>query len=88
MGKSLDEFCEFLNGRVGRGLYVLGGQGESLYGLAREWVLSMEERYSRNPEANTVRVMRLLEEKLPQDLYFYDCSGLGMEWLLGLVWTG
>lgn len=87
MGKTVSEFCDYLNSMVGRGLYVLGGQGESLYGLAQDFVLSMEKRYGQNPEKNTARVMTQLKEKLPEDLYFYDCSGLGVKWLLeqGLI---
>ena len=87
MGKTVSEFCDYLNRMAGCGLYVLGGQGESLYSLAEEFVLSMETRYSQNPEKNTARVMTLLKKKLPEDLYFYDCSGLGVKWLLeqGLI---
>ena len=87
MGKTVSEFCDYLNSMVGRGLYVLGGQGESLYGLAQDFVLSMEKRYGQNPEKNTARVMTQLKEKLPENLYFYDCSGLGVKWLLeqGLI---
>ena len=87
MGKTVREFCDYLNSMVGCSLYVLGGQGESLYSLTEDFVSSMEKRYSQNPEKNTARVMTLLKEKLPEDLHFYDCSGLGVKWLLeqGLI---
>ena len=87
MGKTVSEFCDYLNRMAGCSLYVLGGQGESLYSLAEDFISSMEKRYSQNPEKNTARIMTLLKKKLPEDLYFYDCSGLGVKWLLeqGLI---
>lgn len=82
MAKTLNEFCDYLLSRVGCSLYVLGAQGQSIKGLAEDWIHRTEQTYSQNPDANTKRVMALLDKRLPDDRYFYDCSGLGIAWLL------
>lgn len=87
MGQKLNEFCDYLLSRVGCSLYVLGAQGQSIKGLADDWIHKTEQTYSQNPDDNAKRVMALLDKRLPDDLYFYDCSGLGVDWLMeqGLI---
>lgn len=73
----LDAFISYLLSRVGYSLYVWGAQGESIKSIVKEWV-SKKETSTNN--ANRVTV--LLDKLLKDDLYFYDCSGLGVDWLL------
>lgn len=73
----LDVFINYLLSMVGCSLYVWGAQGESIKSIVNEWVKKKET--STN---NVDRVMSLLDKLLKDDLYFYDCSGLGVEWLL------
>lgn len=78
----LDTFINYLLSKVGYSLYVWGAQGESIKSIVQEWVKKKET--SSN---NANRVMKLLDSLLKEDLYFYDCSGLGVDWLLkqGLI---
>lgn len=78
----LDVFINYLLSKVGYSLYVWGAQGESVKSIVQEWVKKKET--SAN---NANRVMSLLDKLLKDDLYFYDCSGLGVDWLLkqGLI---
>lgn len=73
----LDAFVNYLLSKVGYSLYVWGAQGESIKSIVKEWVNKKET--STN---NANRVMALLDKLLKEDLYFYDCSGLGVDWLL------
>lgn len=73
----LKEFNRYLESKVGNSLYVWGAQGESLKSVVRTWVKRKE-----NSANNVNRVMAFLDKLLPQDFYFYDCSGLGVDWLL------
>lgn len=73
----LDLFISYLLSKVGCSLYVWGAQGESIKSIVREWVTKKET--SQN---NVNRVMSLLDKLLKDDLFFYDCSGLGVDWLL------
>lgn len=79
---NLKEFNEYLESKVGNSLYVWGAQGESMKSVVRTWVKGKE-----NSANNVNRVMAFLDKMLPQDFYFYDCSGLGVDWLLkqGLI---
>ncbi|MBO5198072.1 MAG: peptidoglycan-binding protein [Lachnospiraceae bacterium] len=86
MGKTVNDFCEYLNSRVGS-LYVLGMQGHSVKGFARAAITEYEKRYSSQPERSIERDFAQLDKKLPEDIFFYDCSGLGVAWLIesGLI---
>ena len=77
-----DAFINYLLSRVGNSLYVWGAQGESIKSIVREWAEKRE-----TSDKNVERVMALLDKFLEEDLYFYDCSGLGVSWLLehGLI---
>lgn len=78
----LNIFINYLLSMVGCSLYVWGAQGESIKSIVKEWVSKKET--STN---NANRVMVLLDKLLKDELYFYDCSGLGVDWLLkqGLI---
>lgn len=73
----LDKFIEYLESMVGNSLYVWGAQGESVKSIVKDWVIKKE-----TSTKNTNRVLSLLDKKIKDDFYFYDCSGLGVNWLL------
>lgn len=78
----LNAFISYILSKVGCSLYVWGAQGESISSVIKEWVTKRE-----TSTANINRVTTLLGQLLNEELYFYDCSGLSVAWLLeqGLI---
>lgn len=73
----LELFITYLLDMAGRSLYVWGAQGESIRSIVATWIKSKE-----TSSKNAQRVMNHLEKLLEHNLFFYDCSGLGVKWLL------
>ena len=73
----LELFIFYLLDMVGRSLYVWGAQGESVKSIVNEWI-----RKKETSDKNIQRVNKLLDTLFKEDLYFFDCSGLGVAWLL------
>ncbi|HCL03896.1 MAG TPA: hypothetical protein DHW61_16065 [Lachnoclostridium phytofermentans] len=73
----LQLFINYLLSMVGESLYVWSGQGESLKTMFMNWVRKVE-----TSDANVKRVQSLLDKKMKDDIFAFDCSGLGVNWLL------
>lgn len=82
MIRIVNAFNSYLLSKVGCSLYVWGAQGESISSIIKEWVTKKE-----TSTTNVNRVLTHLGRLLKEELYFYDCSGLGVTWLLeqGLI---
>lgn len=72
----VSEFVPYIKSKVGAA-YLWGGQGESIYGLIRE--LAKENGQA---DSKTDKMITYLEEQGACDMEFYDCSGLGVKFLL------
>lgn len=77
MNLVLNNFIDYLLSMVGKSLYVWGAQGESIKSIFMNWVRKVE-----TSEANAKRVQSLLDKNMKEDIFAYDCSGLGVRWLL------
>lgn len=70
------EFISYIESKVGSA-YLWGGQGESLYDI-----IAMYADKKNQSESNTVKMLGFLEDKGIPDIQFFDCSGLGVKFLL------
>ena len=70
------EFIAYIKSKVGSA-YLWGGQGERLYDI-----IAMYADKKNQSESNTVKMLGFLEDKGIQDIQFFDCSGLGVDFLL------
>jgi len=70
------EFVSYIKSKVGSA-YLWGGQGESLYDI-----IAMYADKKNQSESNTVKMLGFLEDKGIQNIQFFDCSGLGVKFLL------
>lgn len=70
------DFTEWVKDQVGNA-YMWAGQGERLYDI-----IAMYADRNYQSESNTVKMLGFLEDKGIQDIRFYDCSGLGVTYLL------
>ena len=73
----LQLFILYLLDMVGKSLYVWGAQGESIKSIFIAWAKKME-----TSDNNVKRITKLLDKLIKDDIYTYDCSGLGVNWLL------
>lgn len=90
----LKEFIEYLESQVDKGLYVLGGQTESIkdgtvyrngksLGTLKAWMSSIGQTTAAYNTVNSLYKARI--KKLGNiELRIFDCSGLGMSWLYNL----
>ena len=74
--KLIEEFETLLNGQVGRGIYVWGGNGENLCGMKdpEAWIRSNE-----TSEENAERAIKLYRKRKAagvKEIRAFDCSGL------------
>lgn len=70
------EFSKWLKERVGCP-YLWGGQGENVYGLIKK--LAQQKGQG---DASTEKMLAFLKKNGTKDQQFYDCSGLGVDYLL------
>lgn len=70
------DFSKWLKERVGCP-YLWGGQGESIYGLIKK--LAQQKGQG---DDSTTKMLAFLEKNGTKDQIFYDCSGLGVAYLL------
>ena len=93
----LDEWIDYLNGQVNKGLYVLGGQTQVIktgivfsddtlrksLGTLKVWMNSIGQNSSAYTTVNALYQNRLAKWG---DIAFriMDCSGLGMNWLYNI----
>lgn len=77
MGRlSVKDFSKWLKQQVGMP-YLWGGNGESLFDSIRE--LSDKKNQSKK---NTETMLSFIQKNLTGDIRFFDCSGLGVSYLL------
>ena len=76
MDRDLLDFLEYVESKVGCP-YLWGGQGETLYDIVSKFAKGKSQS-----EANTVKMLGFMEDKGIKDTQFFDCSGLGVKWLL------
>lgn len=72
----VSEFITYIKSKVGDA-YLWGGQGESIYGLIR----ALAKKNGQSDE-KTDKMITYLEEQGASDMEFFDCSGLGVNFLL------
>jgi len=70
------EFIEWIESKVGSP-YLWGGQGETLFDMVRKYCLSKSQS-----AAATEKMIAFLMKNGVVDKEFYDCSGLGVEFLM------
>ncbi len=70
------DFSKWLKEQVGNA-YCWGGQGESVYDLVRKFAKSKDQS-----DANTDKMLAYMKKYGARDIKFYDCSGLGVTYLL------
>ena len=85
----LDKFIEYLKPQVGTAIYVWGGQGQTFKTRAK-MVAFIKKMETSTKNAN--RAIALLDKRLAagipiKEIAAYDCSGLGVDFLLeeGLI---
>lgn len=69
-------FSEWLKQQVGS-VYCWGAQGETLYGITRELAKRKDQS-----DKNTSKMLTYMEQLGIKDISFYDCSGLGVSYLM------
>lgn len=71
------EFITYIKSKVGSA-YLWGGQGEGVHDILAKYADTKDQSKS-----NTVKMLGFLEGKKGiQDIQFFDCSGLGVSYLL------
>ena len=70
------DFTKWLKEQVGN-CYLWGGQGESVYDLVR----TLAKKNNQSNE-NTEKMLAYMKRNGARDIKFYDCSGLGVTYLL------
>lgn len=70
------EFVAYINSKEGNA-YLWGGQGESLYDLARELA-----KKNGQADEKTEKMLAQMEKQGVRNIEFFDCSGLGVSFLL------
>ena len=70
------EFISYIESKVGSA-YLWGGQGERLYDIVAKYATTKNQS-----ESKTVKMLGFLENNGIQDIQFFDCSGLGVSYLL------
>lgn len=69
-------FIKYVRSKVGCA-YLWGGQGESVYAMIKKTAVSKNQS-----DENTEKMLKFLAEHGVKDIEFYDCSGLGVSYLL------
>ena len=70
------EFIKYIVSKVGSA-YLWGGQGESILSIVRKYAATKGQR-----DAATDKMIEFLKKKGVVDKQFFDCSGLGVDYLL------
>lgn len=73
---NVKEFSAWLKEQVGNA-YLWGGQGETVYSLVKNLAKSKGQS-----EENTQKMLEYMKRYGARDIKFYDCSGLGITYLL------
>lgn len=76
MDKELLDFLEYVESKVGC-CYMWGGQGETLYDIVAKYAKGKSQS-----DEKTVKMLGFMEDHGIKDTQFFDCSGLGVKWLL------
>jgi hypothetical protein len=74
--KELLSFLEYIESKVGCP-YCWGANGETLYDIVAKFAKSKSQS-----EEKTVKMLGFMEDHCIKDTQFFDCSGLGVKWLL------
>ena len=69
-------FIKYIRSKVGSA-YLWGGQGESVYAMIKKVAVSKDQS-----DSNTEKMLKFLNEHGVKDMEFFDCSGLGVKYLL------
>lgn len=72
----VSEFIVYLNSKVGMP-YLWGGQGETVYGLIKKLAKAKGQSTT-----DTEDMLKYLSKNGCKDTEFYDCSGLGVKFLM------
>ena len=76
MDKELLDFLEYVESKVGYP-YCWGGNGETLYDIVAKYASGKGQS-----DEKTVKMLGFMEDHGIKDTQFFDCSGLGVKWLL------
>lgn len=76
MDKELLDFLEYVESKVGC-CYCWGCQGETLYDIVAKYAKGKNQS-----ESKTIKMLSFMEDNGIKDTQFFDCSGLGVKWLL------
>lgn len=76
MDRELLDFLEYVESKVGCP-YLWGGNGETLYDIVAKFAKGKSQS-----ESATVKMLGFMEDHGIKDTQFFDCSGLGVKWLL------
>ena len=76
MDRDLLDFLEYVESKVGC-CYMWGGQGETLYDIVAKYAKGKSQS-----ESSTIKMLNYMEDNGIKDTQFFDCSGLGVKWLL------
>lgn len=76
MDKDLLDFLEYVESKVGCP-YCWGGNGETLYDIVAKYASGKGQS-----DKKTVKMLGFMEDHGIKDTQFFDCSGLGVKWLL------
>ena len=102
MSGKLNEFLAYLEGVVGNGIYVLGGQTQvvrngkvwksdsftTCYGTLADWLENKAKQSASNQKIILNFYAKLMQTHKDEDvLRIVDCSGLGMNWLQNISGT-
>lgn len=74
----VSEFTKYVRSKIGTA-YLWGGQGESLFGLVKKLA-----KQNRQTDAKTEQMISFMKSKGVKDMEFFDCSGLGVSYLLSV----
>lgn len=73
---NVDDFSKWLKEQVGNA-YCWGAQGETVYGLVRKFAKGRSQS-----DEKTDKMLAYMKKYGARDIKFYDCSGLGVCYLL------
>lgn len=76
MDRDLLDFLEYVESKVGCP-YCWGGNGETLYDIVAKYAKGKSQS-----DEKTVKMLGFMEDHGIKDTQFFDCSGLGVKWLL------
>lgn len=76
MDRELIDFLEYVESKVGCP-YLWGGNGETLYDIVAKYASGKSQS-----DEKTVKMLGFMKDHGIKDTQFFDCSGLGVKWLL------